>query len=399
MPAPATTILFGACDRHNLGDLLFPHIAAALMPGRPVRFAGLVARDMRPYGGHAVDAIADLVRELGSMPLNLVHVGGEILTCDSWAAAAMLLDEADARATLADAGHAAARAAWAATTLGTGALAPYVLAKERLAQGTTIVHDAVGGATLDGCDAALRGEVLAALRGADVVTVRDRRTQLSLAREGIDAALLPDPGVMVAELFGVRIAAARETVAVAPLARAFPQGYLAVQFSADFADDGSLNTLAAQFDQLAAATPYGLVLFRAGAAPLHDDLALLRTVRHRMRSGTRTTVFESLNIWDICALIAGSRGFLGSSLHGRILALAHALPRVTLATTPAAPGKHRAFVESWEIAAMPAVVGLNDASQAMLTALEVPRAPLAEHARQLAALHRSGCAGWLRRLG
>ena len=26
----APLILFGACDRHNLGDLLFPHIAAAL---------------------------------------------------------------------------------------------------------------------------------------------------------------------------------------------------------------------------------------------------------------------------------------------------------------------------------------------------------------------------------
>ena len=26
-------ILFGAFDRHNFGDLLLPHIAAALMPG------------------------------------------------------------------------------------------------------------------------------------------------------------------------------------------------------------------------------------------------------------------------------------------------------------------------------------------------------------------------------
>ncbi|MBE0547855.1 MAG: polysaccharide pyruvyl transferase family protein, partial [Rubrivivax sp.] len=36
-------ILFGAFDRHNLGDLLFPHIAAALLPGRTLVYAGLAA--------------------------------------------------------------------------------------------------------------------------------------------------------------------------------------------------------------------------------------------------------------------------------------------------------------------------------------------------------------------
>ncbi|MDI3515584.1 MAG: hypothetical protein PWP40_2813, partial [Rhodocyclaceae bacterium] len=42
-------ILFGAFDRHNLGDLLLGRIAAALAarfaPGRPLRWAGLAARD------------------------------------------------------------------------------------------------------------------------------------------------------------------------------------------------------------------------------------------------------------------------------------------------------------------------------------------------------------------
>ena len=36
LPAkPGPLVLFGACDRHNLGDLLFPHIAAALLPILP----------------------------------------------------------------------------------------------------------------------------------------------------------------------------------------------------------------------------------------------------------------------------------------------------------------------------------------------------------------------------
>ena len=45
-------ILFGAFDRHNFGDMLFPHVAAALLPDREPIFAGLAERDLRAEGGH-----------------------------------------------------------------------------------------------------------------------------------------------------------------------------------------------------------------------------------------------------------------------------------------------------------------------------------------------------------
>ena len=58
------TILFGAFDRHNFGDLLFPHIAAALLPDTPVLFAGLAAVDLRQYGGHQVQSLPRLAAEV-----------------------------------------------------------------------------------------------------------------------------------------------------------------------------------------------------------------------------------------------------------------------------------------------------------------------------------------------
>lgn len=401
MHTPATTILFGACDRHNLGDLLFPHIVASLLPDRPLRFAGLITRDMRPCGGHAVRAISELVRELGSTLVNLVHVGGEILTCAAWDAAVMLAEEGRAGRALgphereAESTHAfMARS----VLLGTTARAPYVIPKQVFAQPAMFIYNAVGGATLGSSDPLLRGEIVAALRGADAVTVRDRRTQHSLAEHGVTAELLPDPGVMVAELFGDRIALHRESGEAAAICRQFPGGYLAVQFSGDFADDASLDILAAQLDQLAAATQLGVVFFRAGAAPMHDDPDLFRKVQTRMRGSPRTAVFQSLNIWDICSLIAASQGFIGSSLHGRIVALAYGLPRVTLSWNPHTPSKHLAFVEAWEDDAMPGVVPLADTASATLAALRVPPQLSARRARHLASVYRRGCAAWLRLL-
>ena len=65
-------------------------------------------------------------------------------------------------------------------------------------------------------------------------------------RHGIAAALMPDPVVLVAELFGTRIAEHARHGEPAALRAAFPAGYLAVQCSAVFGDDATLDALAAQ---------------------------------------------------------------------------------------------------------------------------------------------------------
>src|SRR5262249_40319585 len=160
------------------------------------------------------------------------------------------------------------------------------------------------------------------LAAADAVGVRDARTLSHLAGAGIAARLIPDPAVVAADLFGARIRAAARRGDTQRMREAFPQGWLAVQFSADFADDATLRTIAAQLGRIVAREGVGIVLFRAGAAPWHDDLDALQRVAARMRPGT-AAVAESLDVWDLCALVAGSRGFCGSSLHGRILAMAY----------------------------------------------------------------------------
>ena len=84
IPHGNPTILFGAFDRHNFGDLLFPHIAAALLQNKNLLFTGLAERDLRCHGGHQVRALAQLAAGWGARPANIIHVGGELLTCDAW---------------------------------------------------------------------------------------------------------------------------------------------------------------------------------------------------------------------------------------------------------------------------------------------------------------------------
>jgi len=384
-------ILFGPCDRHNFGDLLFPHIAAALLPGRELIVAGLAARDLRGYGGHAVRALGEVQATLGTQPVDLLHIGGEILTCTAWQAAVILLapPEAPALITYLEQ-RPAERTAWLQRVLGSSDQAPYLVQRRTWPALRRVLYGSVGGVALADCEAALQAEVQAKLATADVVSVRDAVTQRQLQAAGMQASLLPDSAVMVAELFAERLREQAGQGEVALMRQHYPQGYLAVQCSEDFADDATLTQLAGQLAQIGRETGLGLVLFRAGAAPWHDTLATLQRLAARLES-ERVRVFESLQLWDLCALIAASRGFAGSSLHGRIVAMACALPHVSL-RSPAAgtqQGKTAAWAASWEASA-DAIVDAPGLAAALRQALAVPAAPRQARARALVAHYRRG---------
>ena len=274
--------------------------------------------------------------------------------------------------------------------LGSSDQAPYLVQRRAWPALRRVLYGSVGGVALADCEAALQAEVQAKLATADVVSVRDAVTQRQLQAAGIQASLLPDSAVMVAELFAERLREQAGQGEVALMRQHYPQGYLVVQCSEDFADDATLTQLADQLAQIARETGLGLVLFRAGAAPWHDTLATLRRLAARL-DGTPTRIFESLQLWDICALIAASRGFAGSSLHGRIVATACALPHVSL-RSPAAgtqQGKTAAWAASWEASA-DAIVDAPGLAAALRQALAVPAAPRQALARALVPHYRRG---------
>ena len=177
---------------------------------------------------------------------------------------------------------------------------------------------------------------------------------------------------------------------------AFPQGYLACQFSVDFGDDASLDILAQGLSRVGAESGLGLVLFHAGAAPWHDDPAHYEKVQRKLPAGT-VRLFRSLHLWDICALIAASRGVVSSSLHGRIVALAYGLPRVSLIPPQQGkrPNKLTAFAETWEPEAVPRSVAISRIESAAMQALALPAGLLRENAAGLREHYLQSQAQWV----
>ncbi|MEW6705281.1 MAG: polysaccharide pyruvyl transferase family protein [Pseudomonadota bacterium] len=386
-------VLFGAFDRHNFGDLLFPHIAAALLPGRELRVAGLAERDLRPFGGHAVQALHRLAQQGQLAGAQLLHAGGEILGCTARQAAVMLLQPEEVDATLSYIEqHPEDEARWQRAVTGTGATMPYVASRREWPMLVRVVFAASGGTQLAALPPAWRDEVLQRLAAADAVSVRDAVTQATLQAAGVNAALLPDPAVMTRDLFGPRIQACGAQGPVAALRAAWPGGYLAAQFSAEFGDDRALDALARELEAAVAATGLGLVLFRAGAAPWHDDAGML--VRLAQRLARPPHLFESLDLWHLCALLAHARAYAGSSLHGRIVAAAFGVPVVGLLKPGETQdtGKVAAYARTWETPLQPLLASPDGLAAALQRSLAGGVTPRQAQAARWVSAYRAGFA-------
>lgn len=394
-PAPrggpgVPVVLLGAYERHNFGDLLLARVAARLLRGRPAVFAGLAARDLRASGGPRVLPLAGALPPPGA-PAALLHVGGQLLTCSAWQAAAMLLppDEADAAI-----GYLAprplARRRWTRGVLGLDDHAPYLLPRALAPRFAPVLALGLGGAGLERCPRRMRLEVLAKLRAMQGVAVRDAATQALLRDAGVASLLLPDPAALVARFFGAVIRRHAARGEVAALRRRFAGGYLALQLAAEFGDDATLDALALPLDAVARERGLGLVLFRAGTAPWHDDAAVLRRLAARQRAPA--AVMASVHLWDVCALLAGSAGYCGSSLHGRIVATAFGRPRLNLLPPQSGTGaaKHRAYVDTWELPGLPGCVAVGEVAAGLAAALEADGRVLQVHGRALAGAVEEG---------
>ncbi|MBI5780354.1 MAG: polysaccharide pyruvyl transferase family protein [Rhodocyclales bacterium] len=343
-PDGGDLILFGAFDRHNYGDLLLARLAAEGAGGRSVHFAGLRAWDARAVAGFAVRPLPEVLADLTPGGYDLRHVGGEILDCDAWSAAVMLLDEEHATRLIArfDA-DLCARRREAARRLGTHRPLPYVLRRRDVPGVRRLEFAPCGGTGLDTLPRSVQRAALAALAEADEASVRDARTRAFFAERGLALPLAPDPAE---ELAASHLAAALEAHAADWRARL--GAYRLVQFAAECATDPWLASLAAWLEARREAGER-LALVRAGGAPWHDTLEALGRLSRFLSPSSRAVLclIDELQLEAIGGLAAAAVEVCATSLHLLLTARAFAVPAVALEREPHAARKLRAYFGTW----------------------------------------------------
>lgn len=389
-------LLIGAFERDNFGDILFGKVFERILAPLPCRFASLIGRDMRYCGGDVVFCLGDAMPALEeNPPLAVIHCGGQTLSAPTHMTLVFDFDVTRIdQAKFARLSVEEKRGLVQLITTRDNRLG-YVNGKRNLFPGLA-APPPVGYFSVSGApqDPEVRAELHAALREARFVAVRDSKSHGELRRAGIDAGLYPDVVHLLAEYFPKEALASLSPTAARFLGRDKP--YLVFQSKAEILESWAPAAAAEKLIECARAAGCDIVLQPAGVASFHDTLSSLSAVCEAIRkrdAGVSAEVQADRNIWAQVGVIAGSRCWIGTSLHGRIVATAYARPRVSFGTM-----KPKEYAASWPSDTLPAAVEPGRLVEAVKAACAVPQQELTATSELLASKVKEGIGQLLAKL-
>lgn len=341
-------LIIGAFDRYNYGDLLFPIILEKQLQtyGQDFRFQffGLVKSDLRPQGGIPTQGLQEFYRQL-SDPNRSVHViiaGGEALgvTWNSlYAALNPLFQKINYRHKkinkLFDLNAATRFLLKGKTTL------PFLLDKEVFPGIKSISLNSLGGSGLNEKTFTKFSELKPNLQNADYFAVRDEVTLQNVEKAGLRANLFPDSAILMSEFFPLEYLENNVSPGVKSYVEANRGNYAFVQINKK-TTRGHEKTIARELDRVYSEGHTQLCFCPIGKALDHDDHEALHSLGKLVKSPF--TYFDADTIWDIMYLIAGSKCYIGTSLHGAITGMSYAVPQVGLKVE-----KLSAYLSTWGV--------------------------------------------------
>lgn len=322
---PNPVVVVGAFERHNLGDLLMERIASWFLQIHQLSPlpASLIAADLRSVGGSRSHAFGMLAPHL---PPNIpiLHVGGETIPCTLEGALRMNVP-----------------ASWPSTLAShlVRAHNPTGLTTRRFAYVTPPVETihgvgyewphrffhAQGASTFPKSEPSTQQAAIDDLHAANWLTARTESSVVALRHLGLNqtrfawdiAVLQPvlDPGGL-------------DTLTLPPHHQ--PDGPLLVQANAEFLHHHA-ESLAESLSRLGSRFP-SVRLGIAGLAAQHDSTeSLVNLAQALSRRGCTVVIADSPHVSSIVGEIRRAACVVATSLHYRILALTHGVPRVSLA--------------------------------------------------------------------
>jgi len=374
--------LIGAYDRFNYGDLLFPMITSRIIakrfPDVEVGVFALRQSDLSQYGAMPTRPIREMYDGsfLADGDTCIVN-GGGVLGVD-WVYIYANTLGAFANANLYRAERVFGQRRmdnWVRRYFGGRSCAPFVIEASDFNQRVKVLYNAVGGgAEVAALPEARRSAVLASLRNADFMSVRDDET-MQLLSGMVPTVQAPDSAIMMSTCF-----AADDLPAGMP----DKSPYLCFQANADFGrlhQDNIISVLEGAYE----ATGLPALLLPIGRYVGLDDQEFLADLSRRLRTPNRIFSDEA-SVLDIMGAIAHAGLFFGTSLHGQVTSQSFGVPHLGLGLKNP---KLVSYLRSWARPASSRCVDPTQvaaAQEAIGSVLSAPKAELLEHRDRLIGL-------------
>ncbi|MEM9480908.1 MAG: polysaccharide pyruvyl transferase family protein [Verrucomicrobiota bacterium] len=377
--------LFGAMDRFNYGDLLFPFVIKSLLKNEaPEKYrlecVGLRRSHLKEAGSFPTHPVRwlnrmDSLRE-GSA---VIVVGGEVLGAGWDRLSSYLLPPRTG-----DFLHAALekmigseRIAQASRRyFGAPWEIPFVPDPRFLPRRVPVLYNQVGGIGLLNRPVNWLENIDRLIDKADYCSVRDSVTHQIIECADLEVELAPDSAVLVSDIFPRSALEKRMGDATHRLINEIRDGYLCFQCNR-YIGQHRLEQIARQLRTISRDTGWHIVLLPLGLVPGHSDRVALQRLRKLL--GPLAVLPEKTSVYDLTALLANARFFVGTSLHGTIAAISYEVPYAGINKV----AKLAASLETWCSPPFREVVDMEDIADAVRERSEGHAEILAKDSRRL----------------
>jgi len=382
-------LIIGAFDRYNYGDLLFPLIIEKQLEtyGRnfEIQFFGIVKSDLTPLGGKPTASISDFYRICNTNQgyTSVIVAGGEAVAV-TWDSLLLALNRIFK---LTHRFHRRIRRlidlnAFAKRVLGGRTDLPFVFTKDDFNGVDRVIFNSLGGSEIDLSIFNRLPQLANRLRQVDYFAVRDQATLDKLHHEGIATRLYPDSAILMSKFYPETVLANLVSPEVLTYVTKNRKQYIFFQIKNNYAKKRE-RLIAEQLDQLVISHGLSLSFCPIGKALNHDDHHALRRISPYLKQSP--AIFDNVSIWDIMCLIAHSRVYMGTSLHGAITAMSYAVPYVGIEVV-----KLNSYLNTWGVEGLNRTVTLDHLSVGFAAALGADQQALDQSRdRQLSAAEAS----------
>jgi len=304
--------VLGAFDRYNLGDALFSEIAATFIKD-PIYYSPL-GGDLQNLGGPVSFQTKSVTTDIEG----LFIAGGEVISASWFGAWASIHSSKTENLVkiysrilptkpLNNIVQVRAKSSWTS---------PYMLPKHL--QSLSSAYISVGGLIEDILVKSEFNSTVKSLQAASYVSVRDLESHLQLKKYGIENFLAPD---------SVSILASR----VNSIRRANRSEYILVQCSLAWIKEKKNFNLIADFLTYIEKVGIKCKFICAGNTAIHSNMAAYNILKKNI---PHLELIEESSIDSFKAAMANTKVFIGTSLHGHIVATASCVPSIKLRGIP-----------------------------------------------------------------
>lgn len=335
-----TTYFLSAADRNNYGDLLFPVIASEILSRHniEIRNFGIVNSDLEYFGAKRTSSYFKFLKEIKIQKNPVIIIGGGQVLFAEWRIIFQYINKLFYKMMKFKFFRRLENKLKISRIIlsNNQVRYPYNPTVQELGnKNVIIIYNSVGGWYSNHKSLEEVEHFKTSLDDGYYVSVRDTRTLESVNKLGCSGALVPDTAVIISDLFNSKFLLEKCEV----FESIIESSYIFLQLGHQYIPE-NLDELKNNLEKLSDELKLRIVLCPIGISPGHDDLIALKILSS---FSEKFTIVVPNNIFQVMGLIANSKFYLGTSLHGAITAQSFGVPFLPFK----ANDKVRIYFETW----------------------------------------------------